>query len=95
MASTLADLTGFQRDLLVAIRDLAGANGQAVKDVLDEQYGEEINHGRLYPNLDELADKGLIKKGRINDRSNSYILTRRGGRELAEYRDWVIGAEDT
>jgi len=32
-------------------------HGLAVKDELDDYYEQEINHGRLYPNLDDLVDK--------------------------------------
>jgi len=82
------DLTGFQRDLLVVIAGLDGPKGLAVKTEMDEYYDEEINHGRLYPNLDTLVDKGLVSKGSIDDRTNSYSLTRRGEREIEDRRDW-------
>lgn len=85
------DLTGFQRDLLYVIADLDEPKGLAVKSELDEYYGSEINHGRLYPNLDSLVEKGLVEKGTIDDRTNSYSLTGRGQREIEARRDW----EDT
>ena len=82
------DLTGFQRDLLYVIAGLDGPKGLAIKDRLDDYYGTEINHGRLYPNLDALVEKGLVEKGRIDDRTNAYSLTQRGERELAARREW-------
>jgi PadR family transcriptional regulator PadR len=82
------DLTGFQRDLLVVIAGLDGPKGLAVKEEMDDYYDEEINHGRLYPNLDTLVDKGLVSKGSIDDRTNSYSLTRRGEREIEDRRSW-------
>ena len=82
------DLTGFQRDLLYVIAGLDGPKGLAIKDELDEYYGAEINHGRLYPNLDALVEKGLVEKGRIDDRTNAYTLTQRGERELEARREW-------
>ena len=82
------DLTGFQRDLLYVIAGLDGPKGLAIKDQLDEYYGTEINHGRLYPNLDALVEKGLVEKGRIDDRTNAYTLTQRGERELRARREW-------
>ena len=82
------DLTGFQRDCLYVIAGLGEPKGLAIKDELDEYYGSEINHGRLYPNLDELVGKGLVEKGTIDDRTNSYSLTERGRREIDARREW-------
>jgi len=82
------DLTGFQRDCLYVIAGHGPLKGLAIKDELDEYYGAEINHGRLYPNLDELVEKGLVNKGVIDDRTNSYELTQRGKRELSARREW-------
>jgi DNA-binding PadR family transcriptional regulator len=82
------DLTGFQRDLLYVIAGLGEPKGLAIKDELEEYYETEINHGRLYPNLDTLVEKGLVTKGEIDKRTNSYSLTRRGEREIADRRDW-------
>lgn len=82
------DLTGFQRDLLYAIAGEENPHGLALKQELEDYYGSEINHGRLYPNLDTLVEKGLVEKGRIDDRTNSYTLTQRGRREIEARRDW-------
>lgn len=82
------DLTGFQRDCLYVIVGMDEPKGLAIKDELDEYYGSEINHGRLYPNLDSLVDKGLIEKGQIDDRTNSYTVTQRGQREIEARREW-------
>ena len=82
------DLTGFQRDLLYVLAGLETPKGLAIKDELEKYYESEINHGRLYPNLDELVDKGLVEKGQIDKRTNAYSLTRRGERELTARREW-------
>lgn len=82
------DLTGFQRDILYVIAGLEQPHGLAVKDELEDYYDQEINHGRLYPNLDDLVDKGLLEKGKLDKRTNSYTLTRRGRREITARRDW-------
>lgn len=82
------DLTGFQRDCLYVIRGLGEAKGLAVKAELDEYYGSEINHGRLYPNLDTLVEKGLAEKGKLDDRTNNYSLTERGQREIDAREEW-------
>ena len=82
------DLTGFQRDLLYAIAGEEEPHGLAIKEVLEAYYGKEIHHGRLYPNLDTLVDKGLVEKGERDRRTNYYVLTRRGRREIESRREW-------
>lgn len=82
------DLTGFQRDVLYVIAGLSEPHGVAVKDELENYYETDIYYGQLYPNLDTLADKGLIDKGQKDDRTNMYTVTDRGRRELKARRDW-------
>lgn len=82
------DLTSFQRDLLFAVAGKEAPHGLAVKEVMEEYYENEIQHGRLYPKLDTLAEKGLIDKGKIDRRTNSYDLTKRGRREIDARLDW-------
>lgn len=84
------DLTGFQRDLLITIAGLGNPHGLAIKEDLESHYESEreIHHGRLYPNLDTLVEKGLVKKGKQDNRTNVYSLTERGQRELAARREW-------
>jgi len=82
------DLTGFQRDLLVVITGLDDPNGLAIKDELEKYYESTINHGRLYPNLDTLVEKGLAEKGQKDKRTNIYSLTKRGHREIDARRKW-------
>lgn len=89
MTETLTDLTSFQRDVLLAVARSGNPNGLAVKAELESHGYNEINHGRLYPNLDELRDKGLLHKTARNKRSNEYRVTARGRRELDEYAEWV------
>ncbi len=82
------DLTGFQRDLLYVIAGLTEPHGLAIKDELEDYYQKEIHHGRLYPNLDTLVNKGLVEKGQRDKRTNSYSLSRRGQREIEARREW-------
>ena len=82
------DLTGFQRDLLYVIAGLDEPHGLALKEELEDYYEGEIHHGRLYPNLDELVKKGLVEKGQIDRRTNYYILTQRGQREIDARVEW-------
>lgn len=88
------DLTGFQRDTLYVIGGKEGPKGVEIKEELDKYYEAAVNHGRLYPNLDELVEKGLVEKGKLDDRTNQYTLTKRGRRELAARREWEDGLVD-
>ncbi|MBS3760142.1 PadR family transcriptional regulator [Halodesulfurarchaeum sp.] len=88
------DLTGFQRDLLYVVAGLDEPHGLAIKEELEQYYESEIHHGRLYPNLDTLVDKGLIDKGQRDQRTNYYTVTRRGKREIEARRDWEIDYVD-
>lgn len=94
------DLTAFQRDILLVIAGEDSPHGLAIKETLDDYYNEDINHGRLYPNLDELVELGLIEKGERDRRTNEYELTDRGERELVARREFedelagdVVGTE--
>ena len=82
------DLTGFQRDLLYVVAGLDDPHGLAIKDELEDYYESEIHHGRLYPNLDTLVEKGLIEKSQRDRRTNKYTTTRRGTREIEARAEW-------
>lgn len=82
------DLTGFQRDLLYTIAGLDGPHGLAIKEAMEEYYEKDVHHGRLYPNLDTLVDKGLVRKSTKDQRTNEYQLTNRGQREIESRREW-------
>ena len=82
------DLTAFQRDVLYTIAGQDEPHGLAIKDELEDYYESEIHHGRLYPNLDEVVDKGLVEKGELDKRTNYYTITARGQRELEARREW-------
>ncbi|WP_435079282.1 helix-turn-helix transcriptional regulator [Halococcus sp. AFM35] len=82
------DLTGFQRDLLYVAVGKDEPKGLALKEELEQYYESQIHHGRLYPNLDELVEKGLIEKGQLDKRTNSYEVTQRGHREIEARREW-------
>lgn len=83
------DLTAFQRDLLYVIAGLEDEpKGLAIKAELEAYYDDEVNHGRLYPNLDTLVKKDLVEKGTLDKRTNAYTLSERGEREIELRRDW-------
>ena len=82
------DLTAFQRDLLYVIAGLSEPHGLEIKREIQKSYETEINHGRLYPNLDTLVEKGLVKKGEKDKRTNFYVITKRGEREIEARDEW-------
>jgi DNA-binding PadR family transcriptional regulator len=81
------ELTGFQRDLLYVIASLDRPSGQIVKEALEEDL-DEVNHGRLYPNLDTLVNRSLVEKGQLDRRTNFYQITDKGLDLLRERREW-------
>ena len=82
------DLTGFQRDLLYVIAGADQPSGQDVKEEIEGYYTSEINHGRLYPNLDTLVNKELVEKGQLDRRTNYYDITENGEQQIQDRRDW-------
>jgi DNA-binding PadR family transcriptional regulator len=82
------DLTGFQRDLLYVICGFDKPSGQTIKEDLEQYYQDEINHGRLYPNLDALVMKSFVDKGQLDRRTNYYAITEKGEQLLSDRRDW-------
>jgi len=85
----LVDLSAFQQHTLAIIAELGKPHGLAVKDELEEVYQEEVFHGRLYPNVQELVDMGLVRKGSKDKRTNEYEITSRGRRELNAHINWL------
>ncbi|WP_224450308.1 PadR family transcriptional regulator [Haloprofundus salilacus] len=82
------DLSGFQRDLLYVISGMDRPSGQEAKERLEQYVDGEINHGRLYPNLDTLVTKEYVEKGPIDRRTNYYAITERGENLIRERRAW-------
>ena len=83
------DLTGFQRDLLYVIAGADQPSGQDVKDEIEQYYSSEINHGRLYPNLDTVVNKELVEKGQLDRRTSYYAITEDGEQAIEDRREWV------
>jgi DNA-binding PadR family transcriptional regulator len=80
-------LTGFQRDLLYTIAGLDRPSGQQVRERISKSVGE-VNHGRLYPNLNTLVEKQFVEKGQKNSRTNYYRLTSKGKGAIIKRRQW-------
>lgn len=84
-----SELTAFQQNILVILSEEA-RYGLAIKRELEEYYGSEVNHGRLYPNLDDLVDMGLVEKSELDKRTNEYGLTDDGKEALLDQFEWVF-----
>lgn len=82
------DLTAFQRDILYVLAGSDDAYGLAIKQELEEYYEGDVNHGRLYPNLDDLVEWGYVTKGQLDRRTNSYNLTESGRNLIERRREW-------
>ena len=89
------DLTGFQRDLLFVVAGNEGTHGLGIRAEMDDYYNAEINHSRLYPNLDTLVEKGLLEKSEVDGRTNAYHITTRGRREIDARMDWQRARAET
>ncbi|WP_053947319.1 PadR family transcriptional regulator [Halolamina sediminis] len=83
------DLTAFQQNILVILSEEA-MYGLAIKRELEEFYGAEVNHGRLYPNLDDLVELGLVEKSELDKRTNQYALTEKGHEAVLDTLEWTL-----
>lgn len=83
------DLTAFQQNILVILSEEA-RYGLAIKRELEQYYGSEVNHGRLYPNLDDLVEMGLVEKSELDKRTNQYALTQSGHDAVIDQLSWVF-----
>jgi len=85
------DLSKFKLRILAVLAETDSApSGQEVKDALEQYYDANVNHGRLYPNLDELVEWGLVAKGAKDRRTNSYDLTDDGRDLLRAEVVWLV-----
>lgn len=90
----MKELTAFQRDTLRLIAGMEETPiGLDIKRALEDYYGDNVNHGRLYPNLDTLVELGFINKETVDGRTNSYELSEQG-EKLLRARD-EFNAENT
>jgi DNA-binding PadR family transcriptional regulator len=86
---TARDLTAFQQNILVILSEEA-MYGLAIKRELEDYYDEEVNHGRLYPNLDDLVEMGLVEKSQLDKRTNEYGLTDDGLEAVLGQVEWKL-----
>ena len=83
------DLTAFQQNVLAVLSE-EPRYGLAIKRELEDYYGTEVNHGRLYPNLDELVEMGLVEKSELDKRTNQYALTEAGYDAAFDVIQWRV-----
>lgn len=83
------DLTAFQQNILVILSE-EPMYGLAIKRELESYYKKEVNHGRLYPNLDDLVDDGLVEKSELDKRTNQYELTGAGEHVIEDQLRWIF-----
>ena len=83
------ELTAFQQSILVILAEDA-RYGLAIKRELENYYGSEVNHGRLYPNLDDLVEVGLVEKSELDKRTNEYALTDEGLEAVLGQLEWTF-----
>ena len=101
-ARTWSHLSAFKRDTIVAVLRRGGVPGAdqddrpyglAIKRELEIIRDEEVNHGRLYPNLDDLVDANLLRKGERDKRTNTYHATDRAVECFAAYLTQYAGID--
>ena len=83
------ELTAFQQNILTILAE-EPRYGLAIKRELESYYDSEVNHGRLYPNLDELVEMGLVEKSELDKRTNEYALTDDGYQAVLDQLDWTF-----
>ena len=89
----MVELTAFQYTLLSAANELVEPSGQDIRRHVNASpfHGSDMNHGRLYPNLDTVVDAGLVEKGEHDRRTNYYEITD-DGKDALETRAAYLGA---
>ncbi|MDQ2049632.1 PadR family transcriptional regulator [Natronolimnohabitans sp. A-GB9] len=87
--SIARELTAFQTNILTILAK-EPMYGLAIKRELEDYYGTEVNHGRLYPNLDELVELGLVEKSELDKRTNQYSLTDDGYEAVLDGIQWSL-----
>ena len=88
------ELTAFQQTILTVLAEEA-RYGLAIKRELEAYYDTDVNHGRLYPNLDDLVAEGLVEKSERDKRTNEYTLTDAGYEALLADIEWTVSKLST
>ncbi len=83
------ELTAFQQNILTILAE-EPRYGLAIKRELETYYESEVNHGRLYPNLDDLVEMDLVEKSELDKRTNQYELTEEGYNAVLDQLGWMF-----
>ncbi|MFB6110291.1 MAG: PadR family transcriptional regulator [Halodesulfurarchaeum sp.] len=83
------ELTAFQKNILTVLAERP-RYGLAIKRELESYYEEDVNHGRLYPNLDDLVAAGFVEKSALDKRTNEYALTDAGLEAVRDDLSWRL-----
>ena len=83
------ELTAFQQNILTILAE-EPRYGLAIKRELESYYDSEVNHGRLYPNLDDLVEMDLVEKSELDKRTNQYELTDQGYEAVLDQLGWMF-----
>lgn len=93
------NLSAFQKEILFAVAQLEARDQDpyalGIKQSLEGRFDEAVNNGRLYPNLDDLVEMGVLEKSTLDERTNEYRLSETGQTLLEEYHQFVASAVDT
>jgi DNA-binding PadR family transcriptional regulator len=83
------ELTAFQQNILTTLAEEPRYE-LAIKRELESYYDSEVNHGRLYPNLDDLVEMNLVEKSELDKRTNQYSLTEEGYEAVLDQLGWMF-----
>lgn len=88
------ELVGFHRDILLVLARSQPTNGQGLLADLSTLRDEKIYGSRLYRNLGELVDAGLVDKEEFpdDDRAHEFQLSANGQHALREHAQRLEGA---
>jgi DNA-binding PadR family transcriptional regulator len=89
--------SGFQRDLLLAIATHHRLDdcpyGLALQEWLNARYPDDVGPSRVYTNLDQLADGGLVTREPVDKRTNAYRLTDAARTTLARHGQFIAALD--
>lgn len=80
----------------MAIGRLRNPSGQEVLNEIVKEHEEynEVNHGRLYPNLDTLIEEDYVIRGQRDRRTNEYRMTKAGAQYIIQRADDMNEAKE-
>lgn len=91
------ELVDIHRDIILTLARSGPTHGRGLMDDLACLRDEDITDSRLYRNLGDLEDLGLveIRENKHDERSHEYALTPTGRSAVREHAQRVTGAVDS